>query len=243
MVPKPEVHPVQPETAGQYLPCNQGRSVILEAIDQGVAAGRGSMVSSSVGAGFFAEFVEYALDDCEGSRILMLPAGTRLNGDLLLDADSAWCQTGDIAGIACLGDLHVSGDIVNLNVNQGPLLFVAGNVYVGNLIKGGAPVVVLGNLTAQGIVVAEYNDGVARIGGDVTAHAVFLLDHDFNYRGAALAPILGDMDDLRAVLVAELYDQDDEDWPGSENLWGWQRAGKPLFQPGCRPPNGHPGME
>jgi hypothetical protein len=58
-----------------------------------------------------------------------------------------------------------------------------GNLRVDNLVKAGAPVVVLGDVKADGIVIGEYNDGTMRIGGDLTANAYLLLDHDGFVRG------------------------------------------------------------
>lgn len=224
----PAPFPVDPRAQGSLLDVAQAQARLLDVVASILARDPDKGVYPAM----FGEFVGHSLGGAHSAAILFLKPDTHLSGDLLLDFDSGWARDGGIVGIACEGDLHVDGDVLNRNLNRGPLLFVAGNLHVRNLIKGGAPVIVLGNLIAEGIVVGEYNDGVARIAGDLTAQGLFLDDHDFGVFGTIRAPRLNtDEDDPSAVLAPELFEDEDGVFPGGRRLWSRQRAGLPLFLP------------
>jgi hypothetical protein len=129
-----------------------------------------------------------------------------------------------------MGDLTVEGDIINRTLEGGPLLFVGGNLATNNLIKAGAPIVVLEELRANGLVVGEYNDGTMRIGGDLTAEAYLLLDHDGFVRGSINASTYSDEEnEWREVLCDAVFESDDEDYPDVDLIYAAQKAGMKIF--------------
>jgi hypothetical protein len=178
----------------------------------------------------FAEFVRAHFQHHPQDSVLMLPANTVIDGDLLLDWTEQWAETNAICAIACAGNLSVNGDVLNRVLEDGVMLFVEGDLMVDNLIKGGATVMVLGNVQAKGIVVGEYNDGVMRIGGDLDAVAYFLFDHDGFVRGETRARKNSDDDDQwRDVLVPQLFEDEDDCHPNVGLLWAFQKTGRQIF--------------
>lgn len=182
----------------------------------------------------FSEYIGYQLDDYPEAHVLVLPAGTKIKGDLELDWDADWLRGKRIVGIDCLGDLSVDGNIVNEMLEGGPLLFVGGTLKVHNLKKGGASIIVLGDLRADGWVIGEYNDGVMRIGGDLEAKAFMLLDHDGFVRGEIRARELNgeEIVDWQKILVAEAFDQpeDLDSWPDVDRIWARLREDLAVFR-------------
>jgi hypothetical protein len=153
-----------------------------------------------------------------------------LTGLLILDWQEQWVEQNKVIAVCCLGDLIVEGDIVNRTLEGGPLLFVGGNLRVDNLVKAGAPVVVLGDVEANGLVIGEYNDGTMRIGGDLTAKAYLLLDHDGFVRGNTYAPMYSDEEnEWREVLSDSVFPSEDEDYPEVDLIYAAQKAGMKIF--------------
>lgn len=165
-----------------------------------------------------------------GEKCLVLPAGSELGNSVRLDWDEPWVRQNRVTALACEGDLKVAGDLLNLNINAGPLLFVAGNLSVINLVNGGAIFIVLGDLKATGVVVGEYNDGVSKINGDLHAQLVINLDHDIGVVGQIAAPVVDwNEDELSEQLVPEVFNEDDDCEVVVEQVLERQRAGLPIL--------------
>lgn len=178
----------------------------------------------------FSEPVRFQLQAYTKEKVLVLPNNCDLTGLLILDWQEHWVQQNQVIAVCCLGDLIVDGDIVNRTLEGGPLLFVGGNLKVDNLVKAGAPIVVLGDVEAKGLVIGEYNDGTMRIGGDLTANAYLLLDHDGFVRGNTNAPMYSDEDsEWREVLTASLFPSEDEDYPEVDLIYAAQKSGMKIF--------------
>jgi hypothetical protein len=178
----------------------------------------------------FSSYVGYQFDPYPKGKVLVLPAGTTVNGDIQLDWEAPWASKDDVIAVICEADLTVTGTIRNRTLEGGPLLFVGGDLKVGNLIKGGATVIILGNVEASGIVVGEYNDGVTRIAGDLTAQGFYLLDHDGDVGGKINARSNSDDDaEWRDVCVESVFLDEDETQPDADLLWAHQVAGRPIF--------------
>lgn len=176
---------------------------------------------------YFREFVHEHLERYKKHKILVLPGGTTLEGDLELDFTAAWITANRLAGLSCDGDLTIVGDVINKTRSFGPLMFVQGNLRVNNLIKAGAPVVVLGNVDASGIVVGDYNDGVLRIAGNLQTSGYFLFDHDGYVRQQVQGPSFSSDDDIwREILVDDVFENEREDTPDVNLLWQQSRSGK-----------------
>ena len=174
---------------------------------------------------FFAEFVRPVTQSMGAHKILVLPHGTHLKGDLKLDFDAPWVAANRLSGLVCMGDLTVDGDIFNETLSFGPLLFVKGNLKLNNLVKAGAPVLVLGNVEADLIVLGHYNDGVLRVGGDLSADAYMLMDHDGYVRGKIKAKVFTDEDVIwREVLMDNVFENEREDEPKIDLIWNCART-------------------
>ncbi|MBX9666035.1 MAG: hypothetical protein K2X93_00395 [Candidatus Obscuribacterales bacterium] len=177
---------------------------------------------------YFREFLHNHLVRYRKHNVLVLPGGTTLAGDLELDFDAEWIAAKRLAGLACDGDLTISGDLFNRNLSFGPLFFVRGDLRVHNLIKAGAPMMVLGNVHASGIVIGEYNDGVLRIAGNLETQAYFLFDHDGYVRNKVEGASFSSDDDdgrWREILVDDVFENDREDAPDVNRLWKLSRCG------------------
>lgn len=143
-------------------------------------------------------------------KILVLDSKKTLEGLLILDWEEAWIRQNKIMAVCCLDDLTIKGDVINRTLDNGPLLFVAGNLKIDNVIKAGAPVMVLGDVEADGLVVGEYNHGCMHIGGDLSAQAYLLLDHHGVVRGDINAFKHSDEDgEWREVLSASVFASED----------------------------------
>ncbi|MBX9666033.1 MAG: hypothetical protein K2X93_00385 [Candidatus Obscuribacterales bacterium] len=100
-----------------------------------------------------------------------------------------------------------------------------------NLLKAGATVVVLGNVVASGILFGAHNDGVLRIGGDLHAQALILMDHDGFVRGQINCQSYRDDDgEWRDALEDYLFDGEDDYHPITDKLIACQRGGLGLFR-------------
>jgi hypothetical protein len=228
--PLPQVAGVDPVGLGTLTPAREVLPRLIERIE--------AKISLDPAAGsypeMFARGVRDSLAGCPDSPVLVLPPGTHLAGDLELDWETGWVRRHGIAGVVCEGDLTVDGDVLNRGSDSGPLLFVGGRLQVGNLLAGGSRVVLLGDVDASGLVIGFYNHGSLLVGGDLRAQALVWPGHHGYVRGQTHAPKLSDLDDPRALLVPEVFEDPAEDWPtpNAERLWARQRAGLPVLRSG-----------
>lgn len=136
----------------------------------------------------------------EGKGGLVWEGDHTISGDWTVDWLQPWVDRKKIAAIACFGNLTVEGDLLNRSSHHEPLLFVAGDLRVRNLIKGGIPLFVLGSLLADGYVVDLIDEGMdgaflkdprgglLRVGGDLVA--------------AGYVPRTGDFTDTKGHVIA-----------------------------------------
>ncbi|HET9225992.1 MAG TPA: hypothetical protein VFR31_04955, partial [Thermoanaerobaculia bacterium] len=225
--PLPQVAGVNPVSFGTLSPAEEVKPRLLEMIAAAVPHDPASFSYPEM----YAQNVRYSLQSPD-SPVLVLPPGTHLSGDLELDWESDWIQSEWVAGVVCEGDLTVDGDVLNRNLDTGPLLFVGGTLRVRNLIKSGSPVIVLGDVEASGMVIGEYNHGSIHIRGDLRALLFILLDHAGFVHGKTHAREVGRFDNPRDILVPEVFEDPYEDYPFPEVDWLWarQRAGLPVLK-------------
>ncbi len=88
-----------------------------------------------------------------------------------------------IQGIVILGDLKVSGCMINAEGDYGPFVYVQGNVLCQSVLLGGAYVEVRGDLTAEEVVMTDYNHGFLNVVGDVHAPIFIIEDHHTQFGG------------------------------------------------------------
>jgi hypothetical protein len=96
-----------------------------------------------------------------------------LPGDV--DFDALMGQ--NIAGIVVDGDLEVTGDILNWEIDTtAAFLWVRGNLRCRNIVFGSMDLVVQDHVTAAGLMVVPYDHGYLSIAGDVDADRVIIDD-------------------------------------------------------------------
>ena len=216
--------PIDPTKNGSICPLSEMRTELLEAISTKLKTGTPADTVDC-----FSEFVKNETSRSQ-ENALVLPAGTKLEGDLILESFAPWAEINKIAAIVCRGNLEIAGDILNKTLEHGPMLFVEGNLKVNSLYKAGSTVIVLGDLQASELVIAEYNDGVLRVAGDLQAAALLALDHDCYVAGETKALYLSsDECSLREHLCEDVFSDDSEDDPDTELLLRCFKAGLPIF--------------
>ena len=156
---------------------------------------------------------ELCLDDPYDRRgVLELPDGTVIDGDLVLDFDAAEYEGKRYRGVVALGQLTIKGDILAENPDAGPFLAVCGELGVRQIIKGGAPVIVGGRLTAAGLIFCFYNNhGRLRALGGLKARGLIVDDQKIDIK----KPIEVRVKALKAraladVLVPDLLSEDEK---------------------------------
>ncbi len=216
--------PIDPTKHGSICPLSEMRTELLEVISTKLKAGKSADTIDC-----FSEFVKNETSHSQ-ENALVLPAGTKLEGDLILESFAPWAELNKIATIVCRGNLEIAGDILNKTLEQGPMLFVEGTLTVNSLHKAGSTVIVLGDLQASELVIAEYNDGVLRVAGDLQAAAMLALDHDCYIAGKTKAIYLNsDECSLREHLCEDVFSDDSEDSPDIGLLLRCYKAGLPIF--------------
>lgn len=142
----------------------------------------------------------HLFQQADGTRALVWKGDHTISGEWRVDSFEPKIDRKKIAAIACFGNLTVEGDLLNWSTYHEPLLFVAGDLKVRNLIKGGMPLFVLGSLLTDGYVVDLLDEGMdgpfmkdprgglLRVGGDLAA--------------AGYAPRTADFADTKGHVVA-----------------------------------------
>ncbi len=217
--------PIDPTKHGSICPLSEVRTELLEAISTKLKTEQFADTFDC-----FSEFVKNETSSRSQGNALVLPAGTKLEGDLILESFAPWAEINKIAAIVCRGKLEIVGDILNRTLEQGPMLFVDGSLTVNSLHKAGSTVIVLGDLQASELVIAEYNDGVLRVAGDLQAEALLALDHDYYVAGETKARDLNsDECSMRDHLCENVFVDDYEDIPDPGLLLRCYKAGLPIF--------------
>lgn len=94
-----------------------------------------------------------------------------VSGDVDFDA----LMGENIAGILVDGDLEITGDILNWEIDTtAAFLWVRGDLRCRNILFGSMDLVVKDYVTAAGLVVVTYNRGYLRIDGDLDADRVII---------------------------------------------------------------------
>ena len=191
-----------------------GRIVRLDSIIDGLRGRIALRIDKHPGE--FAEWLGHMLSANPSGNALIVTAGAAIAGDLVLDW-TAEIRKARVTSIVALSSLAITGALVNKNLDGGPLLFVDGDLEVQRIEKGGANLVVLGSLRAQGPVLFEYNHGVVRIGGDLESEITIVLDQDVYVAGTSRPPLLdSDSMDLRGHLVPDVFAGPDDIAPDGD---------------------------
>ena len=152
----------------------------------------------------FVKWAEQILVDHPERKALVLPAGTRIEGDAKLDGDDL-LERG-IATVAVLGDLEISGRLTNADSEGGPFLFVDGDLRAGEILKGGSSIIVLGSVTSRGLLICDSSIGAFLAAVDLSASAIILCDQDLHAGGTINGEIISEeLGNMRARLVPEVF--------------------------------------
>lgn len=102
-------------------------------------------------------------------QVLVFEGDTTIDDDLVIDTDQNWVKRNRICALVCFGNLSIKGDIINNDEHFWPLLVVERDLNVCNILKGGIPMLIWGDLNAGGYIIPEYNDGPLRVAGDLNS--------------------------------------------------------------------------
>lgn len=207
----------------------------LAALDT-VAAGFLQAIGQAAvpGPAQFTEWSQQILVDHPEKRALVLPAGTVLPADLLLDASAEPFAEGGVSCVVALGDLTVTGRVINPDAEAGPALLVAGNLTARDLIAAASGIVVLGNIEAQGIILCDGDNGALLAGGNLKAAAIIDCDHEILVCGDVEARVASDdLGNMRAMLVSDVFEDPDDpanEWPEGDLIRDRLLQGLPVLK-------------
>lgn len=126
-------------------------------------------------------------DPYDGTGVLLLPPGSTIDGDLVLDYEAAHVGDKAFRGIVAEGDLTINGDIRNDNSDGGPFLVTLGQLRVRHILKQGAVVIALGPIAASGSILCSYNHGAFRAFTGLAARELIVDDHLVEIEGTCNA--------------------------------------------------------
>ena len=182
----------------------------------------------------FEAWAERITVDHPADRALVIPGGTRIDGDLQLDYDGLLEHR--IGTVAVLGNLTVSGKIINADSDGGPFFYVDGDVTAAGIEKGGGSFIVLGSVRSSGVVLCDYDHGTLLVGGDLSAPAVIINDQEVYVGGQMMGTIVNSDDgNMRDVLVEDVFDDPEDpdcDTPEGDLLRERLAEGLPLLKDG-----------
>jgi hypothetical protein len=140
-----------------------------------------------------------------------------VNGDLRLNKNLNFdwgafealggAKANEVQGLIIMGDLTIDGDLLNNDIDSGPLLMVRGNLVANNLRSGGGSIIIGRDASIRDIVFGNYNHGELHIQNDLYAGLLVMRDHVFGARRIHASHTVSDDTDL---------DPDSDD--GVENL-------------------------
>jgi hypothetical protein len=185
------------------------------------------------GCGPFQEWVNQIIVDHPEKKALVLDAGALIEEDLVLETDVEPFTEG-FSCLVALGDLIVHGRVFNSDVESGPSLFVAGNLKAGDIIKAASPVVVLGSVSVDRLVVCDGDNGAFLVGGHLSAEALVDCDHEILVVGDVTAIVASDdLGNMRSLLVDDVFEDPEDpsnEWPEGDLIRERLLAGLPVLR-------------
>ena len=182
----------------------------------------------------FLDWTQQILVDHPERRALVLPPGTLIEGDLILDGDAEPFANGGVACLVAEGDFKVTGRILNADSESGPSLLVAGGLEAGELVKAASGIVVLGSLNVERLIVCDGDNGALIVGGRVTAGGLIDCDHEIIVIGDVSATVASDdLGNMRALLVPEVFEEPDDpsdEWPEGDLIRDRILQGLPVLR-------------
>lgn len=191
----------------------------------------------AAGALEHAEFLAWCdqlLVDHPDKRALVLPSGTTISGDLILDSDALPTEGGPFSAIVSWGDLAIGGRLINEDEESGPFLIVGGALACGDILKAAAPVIVLGDLECRGTLLCDGDNGALLVGGAIRCRALIDNDHEV-YAGRGITGVVAseEFGNLRDLLVPDVFEAPDDledEWPDGALLRERLLSGAPVLK-------------
>lgn len=143
-----------------------------------------------------------------------------LEGDLILDTGKLdkMPDGRPMQGFVVIGHLTVDGGILNEEGDYGPFLYVAGNLTCRNLLIGGSPVRVEGNVKVAEMILLHYNHGWMRCDGLITAPIMIVDDYYLMPSRKEISQFYYNDRDPESPEANECGESEDGDLVISENL-------------------------
>ena len=167
-------------------------------------------------------------------KALVLPHGSRIDGDLQLDYDGLLEQR--IGTVAVLGDLEVTGRILNQNSDGGAFFYVTGNISAQGVEKGGGSFIVLGSMTSSRPVLCDDNHGLLLIAGDLSAPLIIINGQDVYVGGQTSGRVVNSEDgNMRDLLVDDVFEDPEDpdcDTPDGDLIRERLADGLPILKSG-----------
>lgn len=140
------------------------------------------------------------------SQVLLLPAGTVIGGDLVLDWPEAAYEGRPFRGVVAEGDLTVTGDILNETGDAGPFFVALGALNVRRIVQSAMTLVATGPITASDRISCEMSHGSLRAYGGLRARELVIGDERLNVDGSpdALKLVLMDVE-AAELLLPDLF--------------------------------------
>jgi hypothetical protein len=185
------------------------------------------------GCGPFRDWIEQILVDHPEKTALVLPSGTLIEDDLILESDAEPFTNG-FSCVVVAGDLTVTGRIYNSDVEGGPSLLIAGALKAGDLIKAASGIVVLGSVDVEGLTVCDGDNGAFLVGGSLSTAGLIDCDHEILVVGDVKGTVASDdLGNMRALLVDEVFEDPEDasnEWPEGDLIRDRMLAGLPVFK-------------
>ena len=182
----------------------------------------------------FEEWSQQILIDHPELKALVLPAGTVVEGDLHLDHDAEPFATKGAGCVVGLGDLTITGRIVNSDEESGPFLLVAGNLKAKELVAAASGIVVLGSVVVDGLILCDGVNGALLVGGDLKSATLIDCDHEILVAGDVDARVASDdLGNMRDLLVPDVFEDPADpanEWPEGHLIRERLLQGLPIFK-------------
>lgn len=145
------------------------------------------------------------------SKFILISGNLQLDHDLNLDWGPFEVlfekNPNEISGLIVIGDLIINGDLLNTDIDNGPLLMVRGNLVANNLYSGGSTIIVGRDASVRDLVFGNYNHGELIVMNDLHVGMLVMRDHCFSAEKIQATHAVDDDTDLE-------FDSED----ASENL-------------------------
>jgi hypothetical protein len=133
-------------------------------------------------------------------KFLLVNGNLHLEHDLNLDWGPFEASFGksarEVRGLIVIGNLTIDGDLLNTDIDSGPLLLTRGNLTANNLRSGGGSIIIGGDASIRDVVFGNYNHGELFILRDLYAGLLVMRNHCFGAHRIRASHVVDDATDL-----------------------------------------------